>query len=41
MPHGSIGRPIAMLRRAAKHYRLLKDEHEWFPRSMSGYDLGF
>ena len=26
--------------RAAKHCRLLKDEHERFPRSMSGYDFG-
>jgi hypothetical protein len=27
--------------RPAKHYRLFKDKHERFPRSMSGDDLGF
>jgi hypothetical protein len=41
MPHASTGQPVAMLRRAARHCRLIEDGHERFSRSMSGYDLGF
>jgi hypothetical protein len=41
MPHGSTGQPAATLGRAARHYRLVKDERERLPRSMSGGDLGF
>ena len=41
MPRGSTGEPVAMLGRVAKRYRLVKDERERLPRSMSGCDLGF
>jgi hypothetical protein len=41
MSRGSTGQPVAMLGRAARHYRLVKDERERLPRPMSGCDLGF
>ena len=40
MPRGSTGERVAMVGRAARRYRLVKDERGRLPRSMSGCDLG-